>query len=61
MYEIKLELMDEQIAMKKAMKSILNASQFDNMDFGSSPRRKEELMKKKHLKRKKETSKQARK
>ncbi|MCH1385760.1 MAG: hypothetical protein L7U61_05615 [Flavobacteriaceae bacterium] len=29
LYEIKLELMDEQIAMKKAMKSILNASQFE--------------------------------
>ena len=49
-YQMQVDLLEEKIAMKKAMKSILTAEQYG---LWEKSQKKKELMKKKHLKGKK--------
>jgi len=50
MYQMQVDLLEEKIAMKKAMKSILTPEQYG---LWEKSQKKKELMKKKHLKGKK--------
>jgi Spy/CpxP family protein refolding chaperone len=50
MYQMQVDLLEEKIAMKKAMKSILTPKQYG---LWEKSQKKKELMKKKHLKGKK--------
>jgi hypothetical protein len=50
MYQMQVDLLEEKIAMKKAMKSILTTEQYG---LWEKSQKKKELMKKKHLKGKK--------